>query len=134
MMLRLGVRAPILLIGGLCLTFTLDPVLTLVMAGTLPFIGLTVYLVSKKGIPLFTDVQNGVDSMTRVVRENAQGVRVVKALSKGDYERRRFDSANRSLVRLEKRANLTMALTNPLLTISVLLSSSPSAHTASKRA
>ncbi len=117
MMLRLGVRAPILLIGGLCLTFTLDPVLTLVMAGTLPFIGLTVYLVSKKGIPLFTDVQNGVDSMTRVVRENAQGVRVVKALSKGDYERRRFDSANRSLVKLEKRANLTMALTNPLLTL-----------------
>lgn len=117
MMLRLGVRAPILLIGGLCLTFTLDPVLTLVMAGTLPFIGLTVYLVSRKGIPLFTDVQSGVDSMTRVVRENAQGVRVVKALSKGDYERRRFDAANKSLVKLERRANLTMALTNPLLTL-----------------
>ncbi len=117
MMQRIGVRAPILLIGGIFLTFFLDPVLTLVMVSTLPFIGVTVYLVSKKGIPMFTEVQKGVDSMTRVVRENAQGVRVVKALSKTDYERRHFDGANRDLVRLEKRASLTMALTNPMMTL-----------------
>lgn len=117
MMQRLGVRAPILLIGGVFLTFFLDPVLTLIMVATLPFIGVTVFLVSKKGIPMFTDVQKGVDSMTRVVRENAQGVRVVKALSKTDYERRHFDKANRDLVRLEKKASLTMALTNPLMTL-----------------
>ncbi len=117
MMQRIGVRAPILLIGGIFLTAFLDPVLTLVMVATLPFIGVTVFLVSKKGIPMFTEVQKGVDSMTRVVRENAQGVRVVKALSKTDYERRRFDSANRELVRLEKKASLTMALTNPMMTL-----------------
>lgn len=114
---RMGVRAPILLIGGVCLTFFLDPILTLVMVATLPFIGITVYFVSKKGIPMFTEVQHGVDNMTRVVRENAQGVRVVKALSKTDYERRHFDKANRELVRLEKKANLTMALTNPMMTL-----------------
>ena len=117
MMQRIGVRAPILLIGGIFLTFFLDPVLTLVMVATLPFIGITVFLVSKKGIPMFTEVQKGVDSMTRVVRENAQGVRVVKALSKTDYERRHFDAANRDLVRLEKKASLTMALTNPMMTL-----------------
>ncbi len=117
MMQRIGVRAPILLIGGIFLTFFLDSVLTLVMVATLPFIGITVFLVSKKGIPMFTDVQKGVDSMTRVVRENAQGVRVVKALSKTDYERRHFDAANRDLVRLEKKASLTMALTNPMMNL-----------------
>ena len=114
---RMGVRAPIHLIGGVCLTFFLDPILTLVMVATRPFIGITVYFVSKKGIPMFTEVQHGVDNMTRVVRENAQGVRVVKALSKTDYERRHFDKANRELVRLEKKANLTMALTNPMMTL-----------------
>ncbi len=117
MMQRIGVRAPILLIGGIFITFFLDPVLTLVMVATLPFIVVTVFLISKKGIPMFTEVQNGVDSMTRVVRENAQGVRVVKALSKTDYERRHFDATNRELVRLEKRASLTMALTNPMMTL-----------------
>ena len=117
MMQRIGVRAPIMLIGGLTVTLTLDPVLTLVMACTLPFIGLTIFYVSKKGIPLYTDVQTGVDSMTRVVRENSQGVRVVKALSKTDYERRHFDEANRDLVKREKKASLTMALSNPLMTL-----------------
>ncbi len=117
MVQRLGVRAPMLLLGGIAMTLSLDPVLTLVMTATLPFIGFTVYLVSGKGIPMFTDVQNGVDGMTRVVRENARGIRVVKALSKTDYERRHFDKANRELVRLEKKANLTMSLTNPLMTM-----------------
>ncbi|MBQ8208911.1 MAG: ABC transporter ATP-binding protein [Clostridia bacterium] len=117
MMQRIGVRAPILLFGGIALTLTLDPVLTLIMVATLPFIGITVYFVSRKGIPMFTEAQAGVDNMTRVVRENAQGIRVVKALSKTDYERRHFDDANRNLVRLEKKANLTMALTNPMMTL-----------------
>ncbi len=117
MMQRIGVRAPILLVGGILLTLTLDSVLTLVMVATLPFIGITVYFVSRKGIPMFTQVQKGVDNMTRVVRENAQGIRVVKALSKTDYERRHFEEVNRELVALEKRASLTMAITNPMMTL-----------------
>ncbi len=117
MVQRMGVRAPILLFGGILLTLTLDPVLTLIMLTTLPFISITVYFVSKKGIPMFTKVQSGVDNMTRVVRENAQGVRVVKALSKTEYERRHFDESNKELVRLEKKASMTMSLTNPLMTL-----------------
>lgn len=114
---RMGVRAPILLLGGIAITLSLDPVLTLVMVATLPFISVSVWFISKKGIPLYTEVQKKVDGMTRVVRENAQGIRVVKALSKTDYERRHFDSSNKALVRTEKRAALTMALTNPLMTL-----------------
>ena len=116
MVLRMGIRAPILLIGGVLVTLALDPVMTLVMLGTLPLIGISVFLVSKKGIRLFTAVQGKVDSMTGVVRENATGIRVVKALSKTDYEKRHFDRANNELVRAEKRAQLTMALSNPLIT------------------
>ena len=116
MVLRMGIRAPILLIGGVLVTLALDPVMTLVMLGTLPLIGVSVFLVSKKGIRLFTAVQGKVDSMTGVVRENATGIRVVKALSKTDYEKRHFDRANNELVRAEKRAQLTMALSNPLIT------------------
>lgn len=114
---RIGVRAPILLIGGVAISFTLDAMLTLVMVATLPFIGITVFCISKKGIPLFTEVQKKVDGMTRVVRENAQGIRVVKALSKTDYECRHFDTVNKALVKTEKKATLTMSLTNPLMTL-----------------
>jgi ATP-binding cassette subfamily B protein len=55
--------------------------------------------------------------MVRVVREDIGGIRVIKALSKKEYERDRFDRVNRALVKNEKRASLTMALTNPLITI-----------------
>ena len=82
MMQRMGVRAPILLLGGIFVTVTLEPVLTLVLLSTLPFISIVVYFVSRKGIPMYRFVQEAIDRMTSVVRENAQGIRVIKALTK----------------------------------------------------
>ncbi len=116
MAMRMGVRAPMLLIGGVIITLTLDPVLALVMIVTLPLIGLSVTYISRRGVPLFRKTQRSVDGMIRVVREDAQGIRVIKALSKVDFERRRYDKANRQLVEDEKRAATTMALSNPLVT------------------
>lgn len=63
MMQRLGIRAPILLIGGIAITMTLEPVLTWTMISVLPFIALVVWLVSREGIPMYTDLQRGVDIM-----------------------------------------------------------------------
>lgn len=117
MMQRMGVRGPILLIGGIAITVTLDPILTLVMVCVLPLICLTVFFVSKRGIPLYVKVQKGVDSMIGVVREDVQGVRVIKALSKGDYERSRYDKVNSSLSDIEGRASIAMALSNPMMTL-----------------
>ena len=116
MMLRMGVRAPILLIGGIIVTASLDPALTLVMVLVLPLISLSVGVIAKRGIPLFRKTQKSVDSMIRIVREDAQGIRVIKALSKTDYERRKYDEANRRLVENEQKAGITMAASNPLVT------------------
>ena len=66
-MMRLGVRAPILLMGGIIVSLTLEPVLTLVLICTLPLLSVTIYLSSKKGVPLFTRVQQGQDRMVRKV-------------------------------------------------------------------
>jgi ATP-binding cassette subfamily B protein len=114
-MQRIGVRAPLLLIGGILITMILDYRLSLVMVATLPFLSALVVFVSKKGIPLYSSVQKKVDVMTRVVRENAQGVRVIKALSKKEYEKKHFDDANRDLVRTEKRVSFIMSSTNPTM-------------------
>lgn len=117
MLQRLGVRAPLLLVGGLIVTFILEPVLTMVLVAILPFIGITVYVISKRGIPLFTGQQEATDEMTRVVRENAQGVRIIKALHKEEAEKIRFDDTNAELNRREKRAAENMALTSPLMNL-----------------
>lgn len=115
MMQRMGVRAPILLVGGLILTSLMDPVLTLVLLATLPFLAVSVFFISKKSIPLYTKLQNATDDMVRTVRENIQGIRVIKALSKTDYEKRRFDDVNRNLMRKEQTAGIIVSTTNPIM-------------------
>lgn len=115
MMQRLGVRAPILLIGGIIVTMTLDVALSLVLVALLPFMGILVYLVSKKGIPMYTRQQEAVDVLIRKVRENVTGIRVIKALSKSEYEKRTFGEINAEVVRREKRAAMTMGITNPVM-------------------
>ena len=117
MMQRLGVRAPILLVGGLVMTFILDARLTLVLLGTLPFIAAAVFGISRRGVTLYTGLQEAVDGLTAVIRENSAGVRVIKALNRSDYEKERFDRANKEAVSWEKRAGAVMALTNPLITL-----------------
>ena len=117
MMQRLGVRAPILLVGGIIVTLTLDPVLTLIMVATLPIVGAITFVVSRKGAKLFKIVQAASDSMLRVVRENAVGVRVIKALSKSSYERGRFKKVNDDLTEKERTAEDTMALINPVMSL-----------------
>jgi ATP-binding cassette subfamily B protein len=114
-MQRVGIRAPILLLGGILMTLSLDPALTLVMVGILPFTLLALYLVSRRGIPLYTSLQNAVDAMVRIVRENSAGIRIIKALSKGDYERRRFGEANQEMTSREWKANIVMGITNPAM-------------------
>ena len=117
MMQRMGVRAPILLIGGMAISFLMDPSLALIMLATLPFIFITVYSISRNGIPLYAKVQERVDSMVRVVREDTQGIRVIKALSKNDYENRRYDEVNLALSREERKAGTIMGSVNPIMTL-----------------
>ena len=111
-MQRMGVRAPIMLAGGLAVCATMDLRLTLVMAAVLPFLFVAVYTITSKGLPLYTKVQAAVDGMIRVVREDAQGIRVIKALSRRDYEYRRYDDENRKLARIEVKTNSIMAASN----------------------
>lgn len=117
MMQRMGIRAPILLLGGSIITLLMDRKLALVMIATLPFIFAVVYSISRMGVPLYTRVQQAVDSMVRVVREDAQGIRVIKALSKVNYENNRYDRANKMLKARETKAGTIMGIVNPVMTL-----------------
>ena len=117
MMLRMGIRAPILLIGGIFITLMMDSHLALVMIAVLPFLFVLVTIVRRKGTPLYSNVQKSVDNMVRVVREDTQGIRVIKALSKADYEHRRYDKVNKKLASDEKRAGINMGMVHPIMTV-----------------
>lgn len=114
---RLGVRAPILLIGGIIMTLLLDPALALVLLATLPLLTAIVVLVSKKSIPMYLKVQESADEFVRLVREDIAGIRVIKALSKESFEERRFETVNKTLVDREKKATMVTSISNPALNI-----------------
>ncbi|MGN0778077.1 MAG: ABC transporter ATP-binding protein [Aristaeellaceae bacterium] len=114
---RLGVRAPILLIGGILVSLSLDPVLTLVLLSTLPLLALTVIISSRKGVPLFTRVQEGQDHMVRKVQENMTGARVIRALSRTQHERDAFGEINGDLAARQRKADMTMAAVSPIVNL-----------------
>ncbi len=115
MMQRLGVRAPMILVGGIIITLTMEPVLTLVLVILLPILGSLIFYISRKGIPLYKRVQSSMDSMVRIMRENISGIRVIKALSKTEYEKNRFKDANDGMLQRELHAGSVMALSGPLM-------------------
>lgn len=114
---RLGVRAPILLIGGLCVTFTLDPAMACVLLATLPLLGFLTVFVSKKSIPMYGDLQESNDRFVRMVREDISGIRVIKALSKSGYEKEKFRKINREVAERERKNGMVMAVINPSMNI-----------------
>ena len=114
---RLGVRAPLLLMGGIIVTLIMDAYLSLVMIAILPIIFVVVLFISLKGVKLYANVQDSVDGMVRVVREDTQGIRVIKALSKVEKEQQRYDKVNKKLINAEKKANLAMGFVNPIMSL-----------------
>ena len=111
---RGGVRAPMLVLGGLTLTFLLEPVLALVQFCVSLLTFLTIFLVTRRGVPFYGEAQSAVDTVVRILRENAAGVRVIKALASQRREQGRFEQANRRDRAAEERAGRVMALTNPI--------------------
>ena len=116
MIQRIGIRAPILLLGGICITLLLDVPMTLILVALLPFLVLTTVIISKKSIPIFATVQERIDSMVQTIRENISGIRVIRALSKGEYEKGRFEKVNKNLVEYELKSGYQMAKLNPITT------------------
>ncbi len=114
---RLGIRAPILLLGGVVMMLSMEPTLALVLIALLPIIALTVWIITKKSIPLYTKEQGELDDMVRVVQENVTGVRVIKALSKTDYEQARFARVNEALSATDTKAGAVTAINNPVASL-----------------
>ncbi len=115
----LGVRAPIMLVGGIIVTMTMDVGLASILCVMAPIMLAVAIGVSLRGIPLYDKVQQSVDEIVRIMRENITGIRVVKALSKEDYERRRFAAANQTMTRRDRKAGVVMALPGPLMTLAL---------------
>ena len=118
---RMGIRAPILLLGGVTMMLMMDATLALVLIALLPVIALVTWLVTKTSLPLYTRQQTVLDRVVRTVQENITGIRVIKALSKTEYEKQRFHGVNSELTAVDQKAGTVSAITNPTASLTLNL-------------
>lgn len=118
---RLGIRAPILLLGGIVMMMGMDVMLSLVLVALLPIIAVVVWYVTKTSVPLYSKQQRVLDKVVRTVQENITGIRVIKALSKTEYEKKRFRDVNEELTAVDMKAGTVTALTNPIASLTLNL-------------
>lgn len=114
---RIGIRAPILLLGSIVMMLFIDPFLAFVLIAILPVITVVVILISKVSIPFYDKLQNSLDQLIRVVRENITGIRVIKALAKESFEKDKFEKVNKDVSKKEKTAGYIIASLNPLMNL-----------------
>ena len=112
---RIFLRAPLMLVGGLIMAFSLNAGMALVLAGALPLLAILIALRIQRGIPLFQKVQAAVDRVNGVLREYLAGIRVVKVFHRTEYEGARFDKANQDLTGIGVKAARSMATIQPLI-------------------
>lgn len=111
------IRQPIVLIGGIIVTMFMDPALSGILCIMVPILLVIVIGVSRYGIPLYRKVQERLDGVVRVMREDITGIRVVKALSKTEYEKARFGRHNDAMTKSDIQASTIMAIPGPLMQI-----------------
>ena len=117
MIQTMGIRAPIMLVGGTIIAMTMDTGLASILCIMAPIMIVLVCFVSWKGIPLYNEVQRRMDVLVRRMRESITGIRVVKALGKEPWEKDRYGEANSHMMRQEIKASVIMSLPGPIVTL-----------------
>ena len=123
MAIRLGVRAPFIILGSAIMAMFINLKLSLIFFLSIPLIVLTLYLVMGKSIPLYRVIQKKLDKISLITRENLEGVRVVRAFSKQEVEKDRFNIAaldhSNTAIKVGKLSSLLNPLTFMIMNFSI---------------
>jgi ATP-binding cassette subfamily B multidrug efflux pump len=118
-MMRVFVKAPILGIGAIVMTFLLDSKMGFILIGIVPIVGITILINLRISYPIFTRIQKALDKVNGVMREYLAGIRVVKAFNRFDYEESRFEEVNNNLRDVSLKGMRIVALFNPIVALIV---------------
>lgn len=119
--LRLLLRSPIIVLGALIMAFTVDIRSAVIFVIIIPLLAAVVFTVMIKSIPLYKKVQQNLDRVTGVTRENLTGVRVIRAFRKEGEEIQRFHEANEAHNQMQNHVGKISALMNPITLVLVNL-------------
>lgn len=112
-------RSPIMLLMGVGLSFAMAPKIAWIFVAVIPFLVLTMVLIIKHTAPKYNVIQNDVDNLNLVVRENVTAIRTVKAFVREDYEIMKFNKANKNVATTTKNTFKIASLNTPAFQLSM---------------
>jgi ATP-binding cassette subfamily B multidrug efflux pump len=115
MILRIAVRAPLMMICSMVMCFVINPTLSLIFLGALIFLGFVLFFIIYKVTPIFTEGFAKYDDLNASVQENITGIRVVKAFVREDHENKKFSKAAENLYKIFVKAESWLAFNNPIM-------------------
>lgn len=119
MVIRIAVRAPLMLVSSMTMCFLINRNLSLVFLGALCFLAVILTAVMRKTSAVFREVFDRYDDLNASVQENVTAIRVVKAYVREDFENQKFSSAAQNLYRLSVKAEGLLAVNNPVMMLVV---------------
>ena len=115
MVIRIAVRAPMMLVFALVMAFSLNPTLSWIFLAAIPILGGGMLLFSSKAYPVFERMFKRYDKLNTVVQENLRGIRVVKAFVREEHEKEKFCTASEDIRKDSTLAEKILAFTSPLM-------------------
>lgn len=122
MMMRMMLSAPIMIVGALIMALRKDVELSKVILVVIPIIIVTIVIIAKFTLPMFQKMQDKIDKLNLVVRENLTGIRVIRVFNKVEAEQERFNQASLEVSRIATMANRLMGALMPLMMLILNLS------------
>ncbi len=120
--LRIMLRAPLYVLFGVIMAFTVHVKLAAILAVAVPIFIVIMLFVVSKGVRYFSVVQKKLDRVNTVIRENLIGIRLIKSFHRGNYEKKRFNKVNRSLMDVNRKALRFTELAMPIIMLGMNIS------------
>ncbi len=115
--MRIVVRAPLMFIFAICMTFTLNSNISWIFAFIIPILATALLLIIFKSTPLFAKMQKAIDRLNGTIRENLMNVRVVKSFVRQEDEKKKFKKANKNLTDTSLKAMYLVILNMPVMSL-----------------
>lgn len=115
MLIRIAVRSPLMLVFSLIMAFSKNATISLIFLAVIPVLGIGLFIIIKKAMPVFESVFTTYDDLNTVVQEDVRGIRVVKSFVREDEENKKFGKVSEKIYKLFSRAEKLVAWNTPLM-------------------
>ncbi len=121
MFIRLVIRAPFLIVGSIIMAISIDLKISMIFLVTSLLISVSLYFIITKSVPFLKKIQKSLDKLALIAKEDLEGTRVIRAFSKQDWSKSRFNNVNSDILEISCRVSKISSLLNPVTYVAINL-------------